>query len=76
VGAYAFAAATLATAVALYLRYGARTLPGSAVLLLASYSFLDSHIFWPRGVFTMLAFAAGFALTAAVSRPVARSPRG
>jgi hypothetical protein len=58
--------------VALYLRHGARTLPGSALLLAAGYSFLDSHIFWPRGVFTMLAFAAGFALTAAAARPVTR----
>jgi hypothetical protein len=67
VGSYAFAAATLAVSVAMFLRYGARTLPGSLVLLAASYSFVDSHIFWPRGVLTMVAFAVGFALTAAAS---------
>ncbi|WP_189147496.1 hypothetical protein [Streptomyces lacrimifluminis] len=27
-------------------------------------SFVDSHIFWPRGVWTMLGFALGFALLA------------
>lgn len=73
VGAYAFGAATLAASAALFLRCGARTLPGSLVLLAACYSFVDSHIFWPRGVFTMLAFAAGFALTAVASRRVARA---
>jgi hypothetical protein len=66
-GAYAFAGAVLAASVALFLRYGVRTLPGSFVLLVASFSFVDSHIFWPRGVFTMLAFAAGFALITATS---------
>jgi hypothetical protein len=75
VGAYAFGAATLAAAVALFLRHGPRTLPGSVVLLAASYSFLDSHIFWPRGVLTMLAFAAGFTLIVFLSQPVARPPR-
>jgi hypothetical protein len=41
-------------------RCGATTLPGAAILLISGYSFLDSHIFWPRGVFTMLGFAIGF----------------
>jgi hypothetical protein len=67
VGGYAFAAATLAASVAMFLRHGVRTLPGSLMLLAASYSFVDSHIFWPRGVLTMVAFAAGFALTAVAS---------
>ncbi|MEH1125592.1 hypothetical protein [Micromonospora sp. CPCC 206061] len=67
VGAYALGAATLAASVALFLRHGARTVPGSLLLLAASYSFVDSHIFWPRGVLTMVAFAAGFALSAVIS---------
>jgi len=64
VGAYGFGAAVLAASVALFPRHGIRVVPGAVVLLAASYSFVDSHIFWPRGVFTMLAFAAGFALLA------------
>ncbi|WP_328614058.1 hypothetical protein OHS18_38275 [Amycolatopsis sp. NBC_00355] len=36
--------------------------PGAVVLLLASVSFLDSHIFWPRGVFTMIGAALGMSL--------------
>lgn len=62
VGVYAFLAAVIAAAVALGNRHGLRVLPGTAVLLGAGYSFIDSHIFAPRGVLTMLAVAAGFAL--------------
>jgi hypothetical protein len=55
----------VATAVALFPEHGARVLPGTVVLLVAGWSFTDSHIFWPRGVWTMLGFALGFALLAA-----------
>ncbi|MFC8193801.1 hypothetical protein ACFWBR_28820 [Streptomyces sp. NPDC060006] len=71
-GAYALIGAITATAVALLPKHGARILPGTAVLLTAGWSFVDSHIFWPRGVWTMLGFALGFALLAwgtAVERP-------
>ncbi|MFF7788556.1 hypothetical protein [Streptomyces sp. NPDC007991] len=61
-GAYALIGAIAATAVALLPKHGARILPGTLVLLAAGWSFLDSHIFWPRGVWTMLGFALGFAL--------------
>ncbi|AGZ40788.1 hypothetical protein [Actinoplanes friuliensis] len=62
VGVYAFLAATLAASVALGSRHGLRVLPGTVVLLVAGWSFIDSHIFSPRGVQTMLAMAVGFAL--------------
>jgi hypothetical protein len=62
VGVYAFLAATLAAAVSLAGRHGIRVLPGAVVLLAAGWSFVDSHIFSPRGVLTMLAMGAGFAL--------------
>lgn len=64
-GAYALLVAVVATAVALFPRHGARVIPGTVVLLVAGWSFKDSHIFWPRGVWTMLGFALGFALLAA-----------
>ncbi|MFF4018706.1 hypothetical protein [Streptomyces sp. NPDC001843] len=68
-GVYALAVATVATCVVLLRRKGVRVLPGAVVVLGACWSFLDSHIFWPRGVFTMLGFAVGFALlTVAASR--------
>jgi hypothetical protein len=62
VGVYAFLAAVLAATTALGSRHGVRVLPGAAVLLGAGWSFVDSHIFAPRGVLTMLAMAAGFGL--------------
>jgi hypothetical protein len=70
-GVYAPLIAVLAGTVALGVRHGLRVLPGSIVLVGAGYSFIDSHIFWPRGVLSMLAMAAGFALWAwaATHRP-------
>ena len=72
IGAGAFIIAAVATCAALWGRHRLRVVPGGVVLIIAGYSFLDSHIFWPRGVFTMLGFAAGFALllqAAATHRP-------
>ncbi|MFG2456565.1 hypothetical protein ACGFWE_05780 [Streptomyces sp. NPDC048523] len=68
VGAYALIVAVVATAVALFPKHGVRVAPGTGVLLVAGWSFTDSHIFWPRGVCTMLGFALGFALLAAGTR--------
>ncbi|WP_314171668.1 hypothetical protein [Streptomyces winkii] len=69
-GVWCLTAAVIAASVALFVRYGARVLPGTAVLLVCCWSFLDSHIFFPRGVVTMLGFALGFALlTWAAARP-------
>ncbi|WP_329048552.1 hypothetical protein OG738_38935 [Amycolatopsis sp. NBC_01488] len=58
-GAACFLVASALIVVAAVLRAGWRAGPGGVVLLLASVSFLDSHIFWPRGVVTMLGVAAG-----------------
>ena len=63
-GVYGLLVAVLAGTVALLVRHGPGVLAGTAVLLGGGWSFLDSHIFWPRGVLTMLAIAAGFALWA------------
>jgi hypothetical protein len=61
-GVYALAVAGVATCAVLYRRHGVRVLPGAVVLLAACWSFVDSHIFWPRGVLTMLGFAVAFTL--------------
>jgi hypothetical protein len=71
-GVYALLVAVLAGTVALLVWHGPGVLAGTAVLLGAGWSFLDSHIFWPRGVLTMLAIAAGFALWALAAE---RRPR-
>ncbi|MBA2509204.1 MAG: hypothetical protein H0V32_10995 [Nocardioidaceae bacterium] len=49
---------------------------GGVLVAGASWSFLDSHIYWPRGVITMIVLAAGWAVLAAVVplRPAARTP--
>ena len=61
-GVYALTLAARAAGAVLLRRHGVRVLPGAVVVLGACWSFLDSHIFWPRGVYTMLAFAVGFGL--------------
>ncbi|WP_328325699.1 hypothetical protein OHA70_36200 [Kribbella sp. NBC_00382] len=73
IGVYGFAIAAAAMSVVLFLRHGVAALAVAVVLLSASYSFLDSHIFSPRGVYTMVAFAAGFGLAAWISAPTANS---
>ncbi|MEV6632680.1 hypothetical protein AB0M54_18215 [Actinoplanes sp. NPDC051470] len=77
-GVYALLVAVLAGTVALLTWHGPGVLAGTVVLLGAGYSFLDSHIFWPRGVLTMLAIAIGFALWAWAAgrrpRPAAPAP--
>ncbi|TDD75377.1 hypothetical protein E1293_28445 [Actinomadura darangshiensis] len=76
IGAFALIIAVVATAVALLPRHGIRVLPGTAVLLISGWSFIDSHIFWPRGVYTMLGLALGFALLNWASRTDApQSPK-
>ncbi len=66
-GAWSFLVASVVIVVAIAMRAGpVAALPGGAVLLVSSVSFLDSHIFWPRGVLTMLGIATGMALLAAV----------
>lgn len=65
VGAACFLAANVLIAAAVVVRAGwVKAVPGAVLLLLASVSFFDSHIFWPRGVFTMLGAAVGMALAA------------
>jgi hypothetical protein len=63
-GVQALGVAVIAASAALVLRHGPWVLAGTAVLLVCTYSFYDSHIFYPRGVLTMVGFAIGFALLA------------
>lgn len=71
-GAWCFLAGSLAVVVGVALRAGRAALPGGLLLLASSVSFLDSHIFWPRGVFTMCGIAGGMALLA-MAEPMRRS---
>jgi hypothetical protein len=74
-GAWSFLVASVVIVVAIAMRAGLSALPGGAVLLVSSVSFLDSHIFWPRGVLTMLGIAIGMALLAATTREALPSGR-
>lgn len=59
IGTGCFLAASVLITAAIAWQVGWRALPGGVLLVAASISFVDSHIFWPRGVFTMLGIAAG-----------------
>ncbi|MGB3444647.1 MAG: hypothetical protein WBA97_38395 [Actinophytocola sp.] len=56
-------------------RAGWRVVPGAVPLLTACVSFLDSHLFWPRGVFTMVAIAVGMFLLSWATAPVSADER-
>jgi hypothetical protein len=74
-GALGFLAANVLIVAAVAREAAWRAVPGAVVLLAASVSFFDSHIFWPRGVLTMLGVAAGMFLLAAAREPLpARTP--
>ena len=64
IGTWCFLVACLATSSALIFRAGRGAMPGAVVLSVAAVSFLHSHIYWPVGVLTMLAMAAGLGLLA------------
>lgn len=81
VGARAFLVACVATSVVLLRRAGRRglrgpALPGAVLLVGGAVPFLDSHIYWPRGVLALLAIALGAALLAAapVEAPTPAAP--
>ncbi len=66
VGVWAHLAVAVLVSVLVMARAGRRALVGSVLVVGGSISFLDSHIYWPVGVFTVFALAAGWAALAAV----------
>ncbi|MEU4249817.1 hypothetical protein AB0F15_20655 [Amycolatopsis sp. NPDC026612] len=70
VGALCFLAANVLIVAAVAREASWRAAPGAVILLAASVSFFDSHIFWPRGVVTMLGVALGMFLLRAVRKPL------
>ncbi|RDI29596.1 hypothetical protein [Lentzea flaviverrucosa] len=61
VGAWCFLAASAALVVCALLKYKLKALPGAVFLLLGSYLFLSSHIYWPKGVIACTCIAIGLA---------------
>ncbi|WP_410609787.1 hypothetical protein [Amycolatopsis sp. lyj-109] len=66
-GALCFLAANVAVVATVARETSWRAVPGAVLLLAASISFFDSHIFWPRGVLTMLGIATGMFLLGAIA---------
>jgi hypothetical protein len=62
IGSSAFLIGAGLTGALLVRRHGRGALPGAVLTALAAVSFLDSHIYWPRGVVTMLVLAVGLLL--------------
>lgn len=62
VGAWCFLVGSGCVVAHVVWRSGWRGVPGGVLLLAAAVSFLDSHLFWPRGVVTMAATGVGMAL--------------
>ena len=61
-GVWALLVAGLLTAAARWPRHGPWVLPGTAVFTTGCAVFMENHIFAPRGVWAMVALAAGTAL--------------
>lgn len=72
VGTWSLLAAFALVGVVALRRIGWSSLVGTAVLLGASLSFTTSHVYWPRGVLTMVAFGVGVALLLLAERRTGR----
>jgi hypothetical protein len=68
-GVWAYLAAAVLASGLVIRRAGWAGLPGAVLVIGGAWSFLDSHIFWPRGVLTMLALALGWAALTLAARP-------
>jgi hypothetical protein len=62
VGSVAYIGATAAAAGCLLRIGGLRVLPGALVALGGAFGFMENHVYWPGGVLSMAAVAAGWAL--------------
>ncbi|RII93739.1 hypothetical protein [Clavibacter californiensis] len=75
-GVWSYVAVTVLASALVIRHAGPRALPGAAIAVVAAVSFVDSHIFFPRGVITMLGLAIGWTWLALASRGPARRPSG
>ena len=76
-GVWSYVAVTVLASALVIRHAGLRALPGAVIAVVAAVSFVDSHIFFPRGVITMLGLAIGWTwLALASSGPARRAPRG
>ncbi|GAB2826985.1 hypothetical protein [Lentzea nigeriaca] len=69
VGSWSFFVASIVIAVCALLKRKLKAIPGAVFLLVGSYLFLDSHIYWPKGVIACTCIAIGMAAISYVSAP-------
>ena len=73
IGSVALIAAYGITALSLFRRLGAWTLPGSAAVIVGAFLFLQNHIYFPLGVLGQVLIALGWAWLVLVSRRPSRA---
>ena len=71
IGSLAFILATAVAAGCALSVARARALPGGALAFVGAYGYMQEHVYWPAGVLSMFALAAGWALLLLVVRPAA-----
>lgn len=74
IGSVAYVGATAAAAGCLLRIAGPRVLVGAAVALGGAFGFMQNHVYWPGGVLSMVAIAAGWALMLLAQRPSSSRP--
>ncbi|AJW80541.1 membrane protein [Clavibacter michiganensis subsp. insidiosus] len=74
-GVWSYVAVTVLASALVIRHAGLRALPGAVIAVIAAVSFVDSHIFFPRGVITMLGLAIGWTWLALASCGSARRGR-
>ncbi|MBM7411616.1 hypothetical protein JOE38_001439 [Clavibacter michiganensis] len=74
-GVWSYVAVTVLASALVIRHAGLRALPGAVIAVVAAVSFVDSHIFFPRGVITMLGLAIGWTWLAIASSGPARRER-
>lgn len=62
VGSIAFIGATAAASGCVLRVVGMRALPGALIAIGGAYGFMENHVYWPGGVLSMAAIAAGWAV--------------
>lgn len=73
VGVWAYLAASVVAAAVALRRTGVPALYGVVLVLAGGVSYLTSHVYWPEGVLTMLALAAGWTSLVWLGRGRART---
>ena len=72
-GVYAYLLAAVLAAVVALRRARLAALPGAVLVIAGAVSFLQSHVYWPRGGLTMVVLAIGWAALA-IAAPGPRLP--